>query len=118
MGSIGWLLLGYWVLGMIVNSVSTILLIFIAAYKDCKETKKKHEAGELKESDPDVIKRLEAFDEMMDETSEAAEVRFDPGNPARAKFKLWLIGIATWPVSVPTGWVAIWKRMKETEQEE
>lgn len=112
MGTIGWLILGYLALGVIMTAVSGIVITIAAVGKDLHETIKN---GETDENAPDVTRRLEACGRLADFCQDRCESKYDPGNPRRAAIIAYIRGVLIWPVSVPYGLIAFWNQIKDAE---
>ena len=87
MGRIGWFILGYLVLGYVLDVILTLVIVALKKYKDSKEK---------------TDENMNELDDRLAIVDEAAEME-NPEYPGAAWFKYWLIGRLTWPVSLPVG---------------
>ena len=107
MGSIGWLILGYFVLGAVVTLVANVGMVIVAAIKDIRYDMK---------NAPDM-KRADTLDAVIDVSKEFRDKYNDTVNlsddPQREFAKATLKFLAMWPIMIPRSITIIWNNVKE-----
>ena len=98
-GRLGWFVLGYLVLGFGVNVILNVTIMAIAALKDAA---KDYETTECSDN----------LIEAMNEAFASSEDCFPDDPPKVSLFKTFLIGLLTWPVSLPKAFIELYKSIK------
>lgn len=107
MGSIGWYILGYFGLGVVVWLMGAVVIAIIAAVQDFKWDR---------EHDPDMNRTdtLDALSDVADEYSKVFKYQCDCTDNSRKAFGLaTLKTLATWPKSLPLAFSIVWKEAVE-----
>ena len=119
MRSFGWFIIGYMVVGVILNYAITFTLIGIAFVKDKRRRDKQLKEDEKPNNEyPTDGECVTAIDEVFDEARDRAEYMFEPGNPKRALIKAWIVGtLILWPVTIPNGIIQVWNAIKSADDE-
>lgn len=104
MGSIGWYILGYFVLGIVCWILGAFGLVIVAAINDIR--------WDLK-NDP-TMKRADTIDSVIDTAKHATEQLEDQcqitgGDPQSAYMLQMLKVLSLWPCMVPKGLTIMWK---------
>lgn len=104
MGSIGWYILGYFVLGIVCLILGAVGIVIAAAISDIR--------WDLK-NDP-TMERADTIDSICDTAKHATEQLEDQcqmtrGDPQSVYMLQMLKVLALWPYTVPKGFTIMWK---------
>ena len=104
MGSIGWYILGYFVLGVICEVVGSVALVVAAAISDIRWDMKNDKTMERADTTEALCDTASWANEMLQYRCQMTE------NPQGSYMLEFMKTIAIWPYSLPKAFTILWKQ--------